>query len=149
MLVNNVYCPWWGTGYPWPQGENVKTGQERWRWTMQEGGCCVLWSEILLPTPTSITPLSPSSFLRCTVGCTWAAIRSTFAESSEAEQWNNEAMQRGSASQWVMPDMWFVTPSWYLSVLISFSFQHLFRPDIHLSEEFMGNLYIYFFMFAL
>lgn len=39
------------------QRENGKTGLEWWRWTMQEGGCQVLWSGILLPTPTTTRSL--------------------------------------------------------------------------------------------
>lgn len=37
--------------------KTVEAGLERWRWTMQEGGCQVLWSGILLPTPTTTESL--------------------------------------------------------------------------------------------
>lgn len=48
-----------------------ETGLE-WRpWTMHEGGCQVLRSEILPPNPP---PLAASSFLPCTVVYTWATV---------------------------------------------------------------------------
>lgn len=50
--------------------KTLKIGLQRWRRTMQEGGCQVLWSGILLPTPTK-SPFLPAMH---TVVYTWATI---------------------------------------------------------------------------
>lgn len=78
---------------PWPQGENGQNRAGRVAGNNAGGRlpCFMVWD----PAPNP--PPSPSSFLQCTVVYTWATIRSTVGERSEAEQWDNEAVQRGSA----------------------------------------------------
>ncbi len=108
------------TGYTEHREKTAKLGLERWRWTMQEGGCQVLWSGILLPTPTT----SRSLFLPAM----YCSLHLSHYEPhllKEARQ-NNETMRAHCRErcQCEAVDMWFVTPSWCFlnSLLISLTF---------------------------
>lgn len=87
MNNNNIYCLLKDRIHG-AQGENRETGPEWWWRTMQEGGCQVLWSGIVLPTPTARSPFLPAMY--CSLHLSHHEPR--LVERSQSEQWNNESM---------------------------------------------------------
>lgn len=94
---------------------------EWWWWTMQEGGCQVLWSGIMLPTPTTRPLFLPAMY------CSLHLSHYETHLLKEGRQ-NNETMKpctlgRGaSCKQLVTRDVWFLTPSLCFLILVSFTF---------------------------